>query len=682
MIAIHPAWPMAVLISLATIAIGLTLYRYRGQHSADSAPIRRLLALRVSLILVVILALLAPVYSSTTQLRSRGTLWLLIDDSGSMRQVDRQAPAAELQHWSESLRLPLKTIGAMTRGEIATAALTSLHDDLEKYDLKIVPISDPRVIAPAKGGAIATIAKLFREACGRSTALGDALRLVRAGPKDDATVLLVSDGRQNAGSDPLDQTRRLAGQHAPVFTLAVGSRQPVRDAAVDSIDAPDRVFSGDEVVLSASIRMDGIEPAERATVELLRDGRVLQQKIVSGMQPRSTVEFTDKPDRDGTYQYEIEIQPLPNEATTANNRQTARVLVSHERLKVLLVDDEPRWEFRFLRNYLNRDRRFEVESVLLSPARVENIPPTAQLVLPTTRQQWSKFDLAILGDVPPERLSAGQQSDLTTLLRQGNIKALVLIAGPRNMPARFAGAPLAEAIPVELSGFQPDGDPRQGFVARPTASSALSRFSIDMDANDALWANVPIWFWHAGQTVARPGATVAWTIDDSNPSPNVQTTPAQPKHALLAKMHYGSGRVMYLASPETWRLRYVQLPDGTARDLHRQFWGQAIRWASAGPGLDQDVATAAPEDRNVNADPQRLAAIAKASGGLAFDSDNFPSLASSLPRSDHVRNVESRIGFFTDDGNWRTQAVHWILFAAFIALITVESILRKRRGLP
>jgi hypothetical protein len=190
-----------------------------------------------------------------------------------------------------------------------------------------------------------------------------------------------------------------------------------------------------------------------------------------------------------------------------------------------------------------------------------------------------------------------------------------------------------------------------------------------VDTNDALWASLPLWYWHAGQTVARPGATAAWTAD------------TQGKQALLATMRYGSGRVMYLASPETWRLRYVQLPDGTVHDLHRQFWGQTIRWASATSGDDETVRIATPEDRNLNADPSRLAAIAKAGDGLAFDADNFAALSSKLPRTDHVRTVESRIGFFTPEPNWQSRAVHWIAFAIFVALITIEWILRKREGM-
>ncbi len=43
---------------------------------------------------------------------------------------------------------------------------------------------------------------------------------------------------------------------------------------------------------------------------------------------------------------------------------------------------------------------------------------------------------------------------------------------------------------------------------------------------------------------------------------------------LLCTGTYGSGRVMYLASDSTWRLRQVN-----GQNLHERFWGQVVRWA-------------------------------------------------------------------------------------------------------
>jgi hypothetical protein len=77
---------------------------------------------------------------------------------------------------------------------------------------------------------------------------------------------------------------------------------------------------------------------------------------------------------------------------------------------------------------------------------------------------------------------------------------------------------------------------------------------------------------------------VLWQITDDTKTASSQSPPpatgndalmAARQHALLASMPFGLGRVLYLASDSTWRLRQV---DGL--NLHERFWGQVIRWAA------------------------------------------------------------------------------------------------------
>jgi hypothetical protein len=460
-----------------------------------------------------------------------------------------------------------------------------------------------------------------------------------------------------------------------------------------------------------------------------------------------------------------------------------------------------------------------LQVVLLNPAHIENVDqpqgvvasPTqeegkidAQL-LPPTPEKWAGFDVVILGDIPPEKLPVEQQKNLLSALKDGSVKALLLLAGPRNMPLRYAAAPLAEAIPVELSGSrwtpaQLQDEQRHGFVpvlATDGLNSVLGQFSEDFGTNAALWANMPLWFWHSEQTAAKPAASVIWSLRDAitaaatngatqNSTDEYETTR---QHTLLATMNIGLGRVMYLASPQTWRLRYVQTPgsDSHIEDVHRRFWGQVVRWAvgndlpaggkfvrfgtnkhsyiggesiiitarvlkedlspmpadsfkmiatakdgsqageaamvpapSEGAGIYRGSMTlpagayalgvrggqaerllnsdttvdgaqktlavevepnASVEDRDVNADPQTMAAIARAGAGVAMDGAYFDVLADRLPVVDRDETQIIQAGLFSDPNDSRTKIAHWAFFSLFILLLTTEWILRKRGGL-
>ena len=87
------------------------------------------------------------------------------------------------------------------------------------------------------------------------------------------------------------------------------------------------------------------------------------------------------------------------------------------------------------------------------------------------------------------------------------------------------------------------------------------------------------------------------------------------------------------------------------------------------------------EDRDVNADPQRMASIAKAGSGIATDGAYFDVLANHLPVIDHTDVQVVQAGLFSNPADPRTQYAHWAFFAIFAVLITAEWVLRKRGGL-
>src|SRR5579864_5910135 len=90
--ALNPAAAPWILIGAGLLAAAAVIYLYSAQSTiASPRLVRPLTAIRASLILLTVLVLLAPLRVSTYDTHSRGTLWLLADDSASMRQIDRQA---------------------------------------------------------------------------------------------------------------------------------------------------------------------------------------------------------------------------------------------------------------------------------------------------------------------------------------------------------------------------------------------------------------------------------------------------------------------------------------------------------------------------------------------------------------------------------------------------------------
>jgi hypothetical protein len=431
------------------------------------------------------------------------------------------------------------------------------------------------------------------------------------GQDEPASVVFVGDGRHNNGGDLVEPARQLAARGVRTFALALGSQQVAPDAVVEQIDAPDWVYQDDTVRASALVRLDGLA-GKPVTVDFYRGDKKVDSKSITATRERATqvVTFSDKPPEAGVFEYGVRVSEAADEAVKENNRLGSRVSVKKDKLAVLVVEDLPRWEYRHLVNYLSRDKRVKLQTVLLQPARAEMVQRPQPLraspkndgveaqLLPEKREDWAAFDLVILGDVPKEALGNDDQQNLAAAVKDRGT-TLLLMAGPFNMPQRFGGTPLADLVPVELStgdwaGAALPGHLKKGFRPATTPegqTSVLSQFTIDEPANAALWASMPAWYWHSEHTQAKRSANVIWSVAEPGDAPVPQPTAAalpasagQPaldaapldvgrERALLATMSVGMGRVMYLASDSTWRMRQVN-----GQNPHERFWGQVIRW--------------------------------------------------------------------------------------------------------
>ncbi|MEI8196671.1 MAG: vWA domain-containing protein, partial [Phycisphaerae bacterium] len=287
-----------------------------------------------------------------------------------------------------------------------------------------------------------------------------------------AAAIFLTDGRHNAPGDPTEAARLLAARGLHVHSLLVGSEQVAPDAAADPPDAPEWIFKDDTARITARIHLDGLA-GQKVTVELLRNGSILSQKslVVRSNQEARALDFADKPGAPGVYAYQIRIPRVAQEANILNNQQTFHVRVKKDKLAVLLVEEQPRWEYQFLATSLARDPSLKLQTVLFAPAGILNVAPPPELartraspqnprrdagLLPDTLEQWQAFDVIILGDLPPEHLPVAKQQNLAAAVRDRGT-TLVLIAGRNAMPQAYLSgegpnaAPLSGLLPIEAT---------------------------------------------------------------------------------------------------------------------------------------------------------------------------------------------------------------------------------------
>ena len=442
-----------------------------------------------------------------------------------------------------------------------------------------------------------------------------------------AGIIILTDGRHNAPVDtePLAARMGLAG--VPICSVVMAPRRPPCDAAVLSIDAPQTVVAGDRLLIQAELKLDGLAGREIAVTLLDGTEQVASQTVcvpAGAANYRRRVLFSDEPaglsplgGRDVLHGYTVRIQPQDGEVFLANNDRPLTVSVTGHQTRVLLIDDRPRWEFRYLKNMFDdRDRSVKLQYVLLHPDSVEGGQPrpvthasaarpdgqTEATALPASASEWMKFDVIVLGDVPRKALKPWQ---LDTLRRFVSARGgtLVVIAGPNFMPHDYRRTALAEILPVRLKpGYKPaEPGARTGMRIELTAGGRdhpVMFQEVNQADNEAVWASFPPIYWRHTGLLANQAATVlacavplssrglprlppSEKARDYSPGRRGAQQSRYPSaferaNPLIVVQKVAAGQVLALCFDRTWRMRY------RAGDTHHhRFWGQVIRWATA-----------------------------------------------------------------------------------------------------
>jgi len=527
-------------------------------------------------------------------------LVIAVDDSQSMLISDPYRDSTVRQR----LEQLVKQCGwdEPTRLNIAKAVLASREAQMLKrlsksYRLVLYAVSSGvRHLGEFDASRVEEAAARMRslEPAGTETRLGSALRrlLDELGGTPPAGLILLTDGRTTSGPSVVEAAREAAGRSVPIYAVGIGSPLPARDLALHDLLVEDVVFAGDIVTFEAKLSAKGVTEGE-ALVHLKRAGqqRPVMSKLVK--LPRDgkdvTVRLFDRPTDTGDIRYVLEVEPIEHELQRDNNRLERVVSVRDQKLRVLLVDSFPRFEFRFLKHLLEREKTVDLNVLLLEadPGYPEQ-DRVAIAHFPTSRDELWKYDVIILGDVNPAYFNEAQLVNVREfVLERGG--GLVLIAGQRYMPAMFARSPLGPVIPVVLTGAQAGGPVREAFRPALTAegrSHPIIQIGSSMSESLQIWRRLPGGYWYFRSPRAKPGSLVLAV----HPTERADGR----RLPLIVLQRAGAGRSLFLAFDFTWRWRE---PAGEL--YYNRFWLQTLRYLSKAALLGTKAAAELTTDKEV-----------------------------------------------------------------------------------
>jgi len=554
-----PPW-VTVLFLAAAVAFVVAIYLREGRQAGTAY---RLGLAAIRLVLVLILLVMVSQVSVSIQRTGLPYVAVIVDDTRSMTVVDRYEEET-LSALNKRLRAALGRTAEPSRFNLARTLLAEddgrmLRSVAAGYKMRLYYLDGPR--SSEENEVPALLDELgAHEPKGEQTRLGASVRAVLddlrgAAP---AAIVILSDG-VNTDGPPLSEAALLARRRGvPLFTVALGSDQPVRDLKLDDLLVDDVVFAGDVVQFEMKLSGTGFQGETVPIVLREKDRSEVLARVEVALEADGrpqTVRLPYRPPEVGKFRYVVEVTPQPGELQTDNNRQEHLVEVRKEQIRVLLVAGWPNYEFRYLRNLLARDETIELGTVLqeADPEYAEQ-DAAALRVFPVARDELFEYDVVILNDADPSLLSDSMLRNLAQFVDQpAKGGALVMIAGPRYLPAAYDDTPLEPLMPVELSSvrYPPPGGASQPLKVRPTPLG-LAAPAVQLGDSAAetrqIWEKLPPLYWHLEVPELKPGARVLAEHPHQR-GPDGRPLP------LVVVQYVGAGEVLFHAVDGTWRWR-------------------------------------------------------------------------------------------------------------------------------
>ncbi len=412
---------------------------------------------------------------------------------------------------------------------------------------------------------------------GTATRLAPALRQIVAESASlpVGAVVLFSDGADTSGGIDARTLAEIRSRRLPVHTVGFGSETMPRDVEITQIEIPRRALPDSRLQALVKYRQRGFAGAK--TKLFVKEGEKLlaTREIVlakDGVEKVEPVIFQSG--NAGVKNLQVTLEVVDGEENPANNSWARALTVENRRPRILYIEGEPKWEFKFIRRAVEDDANLYLTTILRTTQNKIyrqgiNHPKELEEGFPAKFEELFEYQGLIIGGVEAAYFTP-TQIELIRQFADRRGGGILFLAGRGGLgDGGWAKSPLADLLPVTLP------DRKQTFVRDPATveltpagrDSLVTRLEEDIQKNFERWKKLPYLANYQDVGTPKPGATVL-----------ADAMAGGRRLPLLVTQNYGGGRTAVLATAGTWRWQMQQpLEDMT----HEMFWRQVMRWLVA-----------------------------------------------------------------------------------------------------
>jgi len=548
-----PAWVLLVLIVAASGGLAL-LIRWRLHNSSTQLRGVRagaIWSMQSALIALVLLLLWQPAIIVGELSSKQNIIAVVVDSSRSMSIADSDGK---------------------TREAVAIAALNSgvLAGLNERFQTRVYRLGSELELVNALG-QIAPV--------DTATHIDKGLEQLAKDTEDlpVGAIVLLSDGSQNTtgiGGDEAsaDALLALKNRRLPVHTVGFGNETHAHDVEIEDVSVAATAVANARIATTVTLTQHGYS-GQKALLTV-RDGNktLTQREITLAADGRLQSEPLFFPvGNAGAKSLGFAVEPLAGEESLVNNAMTRPILVSDSKRRVLYIEGEPRWEYKFIRRAEENEPTVELVSMLrTSENKVYRQgvgdPNELSSGFPVRAEDLFSYSGIIIGSVAADYFTPLQQELLREYVdRRGG--GILFLGGSSSLSdGGWGTSSLNELLPT----FLPSGshnfrrNPATVELTSAGTDSPITRLLDDPGKNSERWKKLTYLADYEDPGSPKPGAT---ELIDMNAGHR--------KLPLLVTESYGFGRTAIMATGGTWRW---QMSEALGDPSHDLFWQQLLRW--------------------------------------------------------------------------------------------------------
>jgi uncharacterized membrane protein len=367
----------------------------------------------------------------------------------------------------------------------------------------------------------------------------------------------------------------LRNRRLPVHAVGFGREEPAHDIEIEDVSVAATATAKARVAATISLTQHGYS-GQKAKLAV-RDGEksLAEHEITLPANGNVQTESLFFPvGAAGAKNLTFSVEPLPGEENLANNSVTRPILVSDAKRRILYIEGEPRWEYKFIRRAEEDDPTVQLVSMLRTSENKiyrQGIRDPGELAdgFPSRPEDLFGYAGIIIGSVDANYFTPLQQELLREYVdRRGG--GILFLGGRYSLSdGGWAASSLNDLLPT----FLPAGNHnfhRNAATVELTSEgldSPITQILDDPEKNALRWKKLTYLADYEDSGSPKPGATVLASMNAGSR-----------KLPLLVTQNYGHGRTAVLATGGTWRW---QMSEALGDPSHGLFWRQLLRWLVA-----------------------------------------------------------------------------------------------------